>query len=84
MVTGGEGEQPLPGLPEAGTTAVTVRSKDKGSRLFTWIATVSASGNSPKSTREPGPWWKSWAHVNPRPRNRHDRRRERMTLVKLR
>jgi hypothetical protein len=55
VVTGGEGEQPLPGLPEAGTTAVTVRSKDKGSRLFTWIATVT----------EVSPGSEEWETVTP-------------------
>lgn len=39
VVTGGV-EQPLPGLPEAERVAVTVRSKDKGARLVTWIAAV--------------------------------------------
>lgn len=39
VVTGGI-EQPLPGLPEAGRITVTVRSKDKGSRLVSWIAAV--------------------------------------------
>lgn len=39
VVTGGI-EQPLPGLPEAERIAVTVRSKDKGARLVTWIAAV--------------------------------------------
>jgi hypothetical protein len=39
-LTGGEGEQPLPGLPEAETVPVIVRSKDKGGRLVTWIASV--------------------------------------------
>jgi hypothetical protein len=41
VLTGGEGEQPLPGLPEAQTVPVTVRSKDKGGRLVTWVAAVS-------------------------------------------
>jgi hypothetical protein len=41
VLTGGEGEQPLPGLPEAETVPVTVRSKDKGGRLVTWVAAVS-------------------------------------------
>jgi hypothetical protein len=39
VVTGGI-EQPLPGLPEAERVAVTVRSKDKGARLVTWVAAV--------------------------------------------
>lgn len=39
VVTGGI-EQPLPGLPEAERIAVTVRSKDKGARLVTWVAAV--------------------------------------------
>ncbi len=39
LVTGGI-EQPLPGLPEAERIAVTVRSKDKGGRLVSWIAAV--------------------------------------------
>ncbi|MCW2915575.1 MAG: hypothetical protein JWN52_3643 [Actinomycetia bacterium] len=41
VLTGGEGEQPLPGLPQADTVPVTVRSKDKGGRLVTWVAEVS-------------------------------------------
>ena len=39
VVTGGI-EQPLPGLPEAERVTVTVRSKDKGARLVSWIAAV--------------------------------------------
>ncbi|MBW8481345.1 hypothetical protein [Actinomadura parmotrematis] len=38
VLTGGDGEQPLPGLPEAGRVTVTVRSKDKGGRLVTFEA----------------------------------------------
>jgi hypothetical protein len=41
ILTGGEGEQPLPGLPEASQVTVTVRSKDKGGMLVTWVADVS-------------------------------------------
>jgi hypothetical protein len=40
VLTGGEGEQPLPGLPEARTVPVTLRSKDKGGRLISFIAAV--------------------------------------------
>lgn len=40
VLTGGEGEQPLPGLPEADQVLVTVPSKDKGGRLVTWLAAV--------------------------------------------
>lgn len=39
VVSGGT-EQPVPGLAEATTAAVTVRSKDKGGRLVTWRARV--------------------------------------------
>jgi hypothetical protein len=39
VVTGGI-EQPLPGLPEADRIIVTVRSKDKGARLVSWVAAV--------------------------------------------
>jgi hypothetical protein len=39
VVTGGI-EQPLPGLPEAERITVTVRSKDKGARLVSWVAAV--------------------------------------------
>jgi hypothetical protein len=39
VVTGGI-EQPLPGLPEAEHVIVTVRSKDKGARLVSWVAAV--------------------------------------------
>lgn len=38
----GPGEQPSPGLADTGRATVTVRSKDKGSRLVTWVADVSA------------------------------------------
>ncbi|GAA2455974.1 hypothetical protein ACFPFX_22905 [Streptomyces mauvecolor] len=41
VVGGGPGEQPLEGLTDGGTAAVTVRSKDKGGRLVAWTATVS-------------------------------------------
>lgn len=41
VLTGGEGEQPLPGLPEAGRVLVTVPSKDTGGRLLTWVAASS-------------------------------------------
>src|SRR4051795_152809 len=40
VLTGGEGEQPLPGLPEADQVTVIVRSKDKGGRLVSWVAAV--------------------------------------------
>lgn len=40
VLTGGEGEQPLPGLPEAATVPVTLRSKDKGGLLIRWMAEV--------------------------------------------
>jgi hypothetical protein len=39
-LVGGPGEQPVPGLADGGTAAVTVRSKDKGGRLVTWTARV--------------------------------------------
>ena len=38
VLTGGEGEQPLPGLPEADQVTVILRSKDKGGRLVAFIA----------------------------------------------
>ncbi|HEX6473205.1 MAG TPA: hypothetical protein VF069_29205 [Streptosporangiaceae bacterium] len=40
VLTGGAGEQPLPGLPEAELVTVIVPSKDKGGRLVTWVADV--------------------------------------------
>jgi hypothetical protein len=40
VVTGGI-EQPLPGLPRAERVTVIVRSKDKGGRLVSWVASVS-------------------------------------------
>lgn len=40
VLTGGAGEQPLPGLPEAELVTVVVRSKDKGGRLVSWEASV--------------------------------------------
>jgi len=39
LVTGG-GEQPLPGLAEAGEVRVTLRSKDNGGRLVAFDASV--------------------------------------------
>jgi hypothetical protein len=39
-VLGGPGEQPLPGLADGDTATVTVRSKDKGGRLVTWVGRV--------------------------------------------
>ena len=39
VVTGGI-EQPLPGLPVAERITVTVRSKDKGGHILSWIADV--------------------------------------------
>jgi hypothetical protein len=40
VLTGGDGEQPLPGLPESEHATVIVGSKDKGGRLVTWVAEV--------------------------------------------
>lgn len=40
VLTGGAGEQPLPGLPEAERVTVITRSKDKGGRLVSWRAAV--------------------------------------------
>jgi hypothetical protein len=40
VLTGGEGEQPLPGLPESTHVTVIVPSKDKGGRLVSWEAEV--------------------------------------------
>ncbi|RFS85117.1 hypothetical protein D0T12_15305 [Actinomadura spongiicola] len=40
VLTGGEGEQPLPGLPDADRVTVILRSKDKGGRLLTFTAAV--------------------------------------------
>jgi hypothetical protein len=40
-VVTGAGEQPAPGLAEASTCDVTVRSADKGARVVTWRAAVS-------------------------------------------
>lgn len=40
LVGDGPGEQPLPGLADAGEAEVTVRSKDKGGRLVTWTARI--------------------------------------------
>jgi hypothetical protein len=40
-VVTGEGEQPAPGLAEASSCDVIVRSTDKGARVVTWRATVS-------------------------------------------
>ncbi|WP_131740534.1 hypothetical protein, partial [Actinomadura roseirufa] len=38
VLTGGDGEQPLPGLPEADRVTVILRSKDKGGRLLAFTA----------------------------------------------
>ena len=38
VLTGGEGEQPLPGLPESARVTVILRSKDKGGRLISFTA----------------------------------------------
>ncbi|WP_433477413.1 hypothetical protein ACQPZP_10355 [Spirillospora sp. CA-142024] len=38
VLTGGEGEQPLPGLPESAHVTVILRSKDKGGRLVSFVA----------------------------------------------
>ncbi|OLT30454.1 hypothetical protein BJF79_38885 [Actinomadura sp. CNU-125] len=38
VLTGGDGEQPLPGLPEADRVTVILRSKDKGGRLVAFVA----------------------------------------------
>lgn len=38
VLTGGEGEQPLPGLPESAAVTVILRSKDKGGRLISFVA----------------------------------------------
>ncbi|WP_328750328.1 hypothetical protein OHT57_32795 [Streptomyces sp. NBC_00285] len=40
LVGDGPGEQPFPGLTDAGPAEVTVRSKDKGGRLVSWAARV--------------------------------------------
>jgi hypothetical protein len=40
VLTGGAGEQPLPGLPQAERVTVIVGGKDKGGRLVTWVAEV--------------------------------------------
>ena len=40
-VVGGAGEQPLPGVAEAETCAVIVRSADTWGRIVTWEATIS-------------------------------------------
>jgi hypothetical protein len=44
VLTGGAGEQPLPGLPQAHLVTVIVPSKDKGGRLVTWVADVAEVG----------------------------------------
>ncbi|TYB46688.1 hypothetical protein [Actinomadura chibensis] len=38
VLTGGDGEQPLPGLPESAQVTVILRSKDKGGRLISFSA----------------------------------------------
>jgi hypothetical protein len=39
-VVSGDGEQDLPGIENVDRVLVTVRSKDKGGRLVTWLATA--------------------------------------------
>lgn len=39
LVAGGQ-EQPLPGIDEAGTVEVVMRSKESGGRLLTWVGRV--------------------------------------------
>jgi hypothetical protein len=41
VLTAGDGEQPLPGLPEAERVTVIVPSHDKRGRLVSWVAAVS-------------------------------------------
>lgn len=41
-VVSGGAEQPLPGLADAEQVAVTMRSKENGGRLLTWVAAASA------------------------------------------
>ncbi|CAL2069313.1 hypothetical protein FSY75_26730 [Streptomyces sp. TR1341] len=50
LVGDGPGEQPLTGLADGGTAEVTVRSKDKGGRLVSFVAAVS----------EPAPGTPQW------------------------
>ncbi|MEU3841919.1 hypothetical protein AB0E88_18040 [Streptomyces sp. NPDC028635] len=50
LVGDGPGEQPLTGLAEGGTAEVTVRSKDKGGRLVSFLAQVD----------EPAPGTEAW------------------------
>ena len=48
VVSGGR-EQPLPAMPEGEPVTVTVRSKDTGARLVTWVGAASAvSPGSPE------------------------------------
>jgi hypothetical protein len=54
-VVHGEGEQPIPGLADAGGCRVLVRSADNGARIVAWPATVSRV--------EPGS--ETWATVVP-------------------
>jgi hypothetical protein len=54
-VLSGPGEQPCEGLADSGRATVTVRSKDKGSRLVSWVAEV---------TRVP-PDSEAWAEIVP-------------------
>jgi hypothetical protein len=51
-VVTGAGEQPAPGLAEASTCEVTVRSTDKGGRIVTWRAAVSRIAPDTDAWRE--------------------------------
>jgi hypothetical protein len=51
-VVTGDGEQPAPGLADAGSCDVTVRSADKGGRIVTWRAAVSRVAPGTDAWRE--------------------------------
>jgi hypothetical protein len=51
-VVTGEGEQPAPGLAEASSCDVTVRSTDKGGRIVTWRAAVTTVAPGTEAWRE--------------------------------
>jgi hypothetical protein len=51
LVAGGN-EQPLPGIEEADRVEVTMRSKDSGGRLVTWVGRVSLVGPSDEAWDE--------------------------------
>ncbi|GAA3230795.1 hypothetical protein [Actinocorallia longicatena] len=74
VLTGGADEQPLPGLPEASTVTVLVRSKDKGSQLVRWVAEVAEIPAGTPEWDEITPLlFKERLNARPQPEDEHER-----------